>query len=128
LGNDQWDGVIANAEEFDGINDGVRLEPVPVPSPPPLGATNITLSAWIWRRGDGATVRTGSFGFVAPNQVEPILAKGQAEQDGTSKDLNYFFGIRPGDQVLAADLEQGAGGTDPGRMPRSPMMVRGASI
>jgi parallel beta-helix repeat protein len=115
LGNDQWDGVIANAEEFDGINDGVRLEPVPVPSPPPLGATNITLSAWIWRRGDGATVRTGSFGFVAPNQVEPILAKGQAEQDGTSKDLNYFFGIRPGDQVLAADLEQGAGGTDPGR-------------
>jgi hypothetical protein len=44
----------------------------------------------------------------------PLVAKMAAEFDGDNRDGNYFLGIRPGDAVLVADLEEGAKGVAPG--------------
>lgn len=111
VGCDSWPGIVAEAKEFDGINDYIQLESRPVPDPPRLGATNFTLSAWIFRRGNGDTLRTGTGGFELANVVEPIVTKGLGEGDRDLLDLNYFLGIRQRDGVLAADFEQGSGGT-----------------
>ena len=104
-------GRIAHAEDFNGSDAYISLEDMPLPAVPPLGAAQFTLSAWFMRRGNGDGVTTGTGGFFG---VEPILAKGRAEADANTRDMNYFLGIRPTDRVLVADLEEGAGASSPG--------------
>src|SRR5204863_3018767 len=58
----------------------------------------------------GVSTSTGSGGVDAI----PLLAKGRAEADGTTQDMNYFLGIRACDGVLVADFEEGASGASPG--------------
>lgn len=71
-----------------------------------LGQATFTLELWFRRDGAGVTTSSGSGGVTAV----PLLCKGRGESDGNNRDCNYFFGIRSGDQVLAADFEDTASG------------------
>ncbi|HZO85622.1 MAG TPA: LamG domain-containing protein, partial [Verrucomicrobiae bacterium] len=94
-----------NALLFDGVNDYVTFG-----SASRLGASNFTIEVWFRRTGAGVSTSTGIGGITAV----PLLAKGRAEGDGSNRDINYFLGIRPSDNVLVADFEEGANGTPPG--------------
>ena len=95
----------SGALQFDGVNDYVTFGPAPG-----LGASAVTLEAWVKRSGPGVNASSGSGGVVAV----PLITKGRGEADGSNLDCNYFLGLRSGDFVLAADFEEGAGGASPG--------------
>ncbi|MDQ6859879.1 MAG: metallophosphoesterase [Verrucomicrobiota bacterium] len=90
---------------FDGVNDYVTFG-----SAPSLGTAKFTIETWFKRQGVGVSTSTGYGGIDAI----PLVTKGRAEVDGSNKDMNYFLGIRPSDNVLIADFEEGATGTSPG--------------
>ncbi len=75
-----------------------------------LGLAQFTLEGWVKKEGSGLTTSSGSGGVSAA----PLITKGVGEVDGNNKDLNYFFGIQSGTNVLCADFEEGAGGSSPG--------------
>ena len=77
---------------------------------PALGLAQFTLELWFNRQGTGATASTGTGGVTAV----PLITKGRGEADGSNVDMNYFLGIRTTDNVLVADFEEGAAGTQPG--------------
>lgn len=58
-----------------------------------LNLTQYTLEAWIMRRGSGDRAETGTGGFKAPNDLEPILTKGRAQVDTIGMNVNYFLGV-----------------------------------
>jgi hypothetical protein len=93
------------ALSFDGANDYVTFGVAPA-----IGSATFTLETWFKRTGPGVSTSTGSGGVDAI----PLIAKGRAEADQTSQDMNYFLGIRASDSVLVADFEEGAGGASPG--------------
>ena len=57
-------------------------------------------------RCTGATSDTGSGGFLAI----PIVAKGRAQDEATTNNMNYFLGIVGTSNVLGADFEDNATG------------------
>ena len=73
---------------------------------PGLGAATFTLETWFRRDGAGVATNTGSGGVVAI----PLIAKGMAEAEGGTVDMNYFLGIRQSDNRLVADFEDAATG------------------
>jgi hypothetical protein len=93
-----------SALQFDGTNDYVTFG-----TASGLDAQDFTLECWFYWTGSGATTSTGTGGL---NQVIPLVTKGRGEEDGNSKDMNYFLGISEG--KLAADFESYSGGTYPG--------------
>ena len=90
---------------FDGANDYVTFG-----AATRLDSATFTLELWFKRTAAGVSTSTGSGGVDAI----PLLAKGRAEADGTTQDMNYFLGIRASDGVLVADFEEGASGPSPG--------------
>ncbi len=94
-----------SALSFDGTNDYVTFGPAAG-----LNAATFTVETWFKRAGNGISTSTGYGGVVAV----PLVSKGRAEVDGTNQDMNYFLGIRPSDNVLIADFEEGATGASPG--------------
>lgn len=94
------------ALQFNGRDQYVSFGPAPH-----LGAETFTLELWFRWDGGGVTTNTGVDGVVA----YPLLTKGRPEGDHTAADMNYFLGIRGSDQVLVADLEEGAQGFTPGQ-------------
>ena len=91
---------------FDGVNDYVTFGAAPA-----LDTGTFTVETWFKRTGAGVSTSTGSGGVDAI----PLVAKGRAEADGTTQDMNYFLGIRASDGVLVADFEEGATGASPAR-------------
>ena len=91
--------------QLDGANDYVTFGQAPG-----LNVGTFTLELWFKRSGSGIGTSTGTGGITAI----PLLAKGRAEADGTTQDMNYFLGIRSSDNVLVADFEEGATGATPG--------------
>ncbi len=87
---------------FDGVNDYVSFG-----AAPGLGTVAFTLELWFKRTGPGVAASTGTGGLNAI----PLLTKGRGEYDGDDHDMNYFLGIRATDNVLAADFEEGTGGS-----------------
>ena len=75
-----------------------------------LGSPVFTVETWFDWSGGGVAANTGGGGVMAI----PLVAKLHSEADGDNRDGNYFLGIRPGDGVLVADLEEGAAGSKPG--------------
>lgn len=69
-----------------------------------------TLECWFKKTGAGVTTTTGTGGVTAI----PLIAKGRGEEDGTTKDCNYFFGINAATNTLTADFEEGTGAASPG--------------
>ncbi len=99
-------GAISTGLEFNGANNYVTFGVAPE-----LGTATFTLETWFQWTGGGLSVVTGSGGVDAI----PLVAKGRGESDGNNRDMNYLLGIRPGDQVLVADFEEGASGASPGQ-------------
>jgi hypothetical protein len=91
--------------QFDGTNDYVTFGQAPS-----LGASIFTVEVRFKRTGTGITANTGTGGLDAV----PLLTKGRGEADGGTQDANYFLGIRPTDNVLVADYEEGTGQSSPG--------------
>ncbi len=89
--------------QFDGSNDYVTMG-----TAPGLGAAQFTLECWFKRLSTGVGVGTGTGGI---DSAVPLVTKGRGEEDASNKDMNYFFGIRTSSNVLAADFEEGLGGT-----------------
>ena len=93
------------ALDFDGSNDYVTFG-----NAIELGLAQFTIECWFKREGTGVTVSTGTGGVTAV----PLVTKGRGEADGNNRDMNYFFGIESGTNLLTADFEEGASGTSPG--------------
>ena len=85
---------------FDGSNDFVTFGQAPG-----LGLSNFTLESWFYWTGQGVALSSGSGGVTGI----PLICKGRGEEDGTTKDCNYFFCIRT-DGRLAADFEEHTSG------------------
>ncbi len=66
-----------------------------------FGASDFTLECRMLRTGAGVTTLTGGGGVIAV----PLIAKGVGEEDGNTRDANYFLGIDPSGK-LTADFEQ----------------------
>jgi hypothetical protein len=97
-----------DALRFDGTNDYVTFG-----AAPSLGLTTFTLEAWIKRTGTGVeTTTSGTTGGGLLHAI-PIVTKGRGEADGDDRDMNYFLGIDNATGKLAADFEEGPGGTGP---------------
>lgn len=75
-----------------------------------LGLPQFTLETWFRRDGTGVTANTGTGGFYGI----PLLTKGVGEAEGGTVDMNYFLGIHGTNNVVAADFEEGSGGSSPG--------------
>lgn len=76
-----------------------------------LGLSQYTLECWFRREGTGTTTSTGTGGVTAI----PIISKGRNDgTNGTTKDINYFLGIRASDNKIVADFEEGYGQPAPG--------------
>ena len=89
--------------QFDGTNDYVTFGNVSG-----LGVTNFTLETWFyWTGGGVATTTSGTQGLPS---VIPLISKGRGEADGSNLDMNYFLGIVPTTNRLAADFEDMATG------------------
>jgi hypothetical protein len=91
--------------QFDGVDDYVTFG-----SAPSLDAPVFTIEVRFKRTGTGNTANTGTNGVDAV----PLISKGRGEADGDTRDANYFLGIRPTDNLLVADFEEGTGQTTPG--------------
>ena len=89
------------AIDFGGTNAYVTFG-----AAPGLGASTFTIETWFRRDGAGIATNTGTGGVVAV----PLVAKGMAEAEGGTVDMNYFLGIRASDNVLVADFEDTATG------------------
>ncbi|MGD0743991.1 MAG: LamG-like jellyroll fold domain-containing protein [Verrucomicrobiota bacterium] len=84
---------------FDGADDMVTMGVAPG-----LGVTNFTIECWFKQQGPGKRANTGTAGIYA----QPLVTKGQAENDIGATNMNYFFGLGTndsGETVLAADFE-----------------------
>jgi subtilase family serine protease len=103
-------GVRAQAPNH-SVDFGGTLSHVTMGPAPGLNASTFTLELWFRRDGTGRSVGTGSGGVTAI----PLVTKGRSESDGTSTDVNYFFGIDAITSRLVADFEEGPTGTKPGK-------------
>jgi hypothetical protein len=83
-----------------------RTAYVSVPNASALGLQTFTVETWFNRKGISDTTETGEGGVTAI----PLIAKGRAEDDGSDRDINYFLGLRAGDNRLVADFEDTNGG------------------
>jgi hypothetical protein len=92
---------VNNAIDFGGTNAYVTFGPAPG-----LGVSTMTIEAWFRRDGAGAATSTGTGGITAI----PIVSKGMAEDEVTTRNMNFFLGINSANSVLAADFEDNATG------------------
>lgn len=69
-----------------------------------------TIECWFRRDGTGTAANAGTGGVTSGI---PLVTNGRGESEASNVDLNWFLGIRTSDNVLAADFEEGAGGSSP---------------
>jgi hypothetical protein len=79
-------------------------------NPAVLRLSAFTIELWLRRDGPGVSLSTGTGGL---SNAVPLVAKGRAESEAASVDINYLLGIRASDGVLCADFEEGTGGSSP---------------
>ena len=83
--------------------------------PDKLDLAQFTVETWFMRTGVGTPNTTGTGGI--PNLV-PLLTHGAPQAENSNVDANWILGISTSGtgttNVLAADFEEGAGGSSPG--------------
>jgi hypothetical protein len=112
-GNSAWAGpacATTPAETEHSLSFGGTDAYVALGDPSALHLPQFTLECWFRRDGDGVPASTGTAGVNAI----PLITKGRHQEDGDVRDMNFFLGVRDSDNVLAADFEEGTGGTTPG--------------
>jgi fibronectin type 3 domain-containing protein len=92
------------ALDLSGSNSYVTFGPAP-----DLGASTFTLETWFKPTGAGSGAKTGDGGLA--NAI-PLITKGRAEEDGSTRDMNYFLGIDASSGKLVADFEDMATGAN----------------
>ena len=92
-----------------GLHLGGTADYVSMGAAPGLNAATFTVETWFKRDGTGVATSTGTGGITAV----PLVTKGRAEGEASNVDMNYFLGIDPATNKLAADFEEGVsvGGT-----------------
>jgi hypothetical protein len=75
-----------------------------------LHLQTFTIEMWLRRDGAGVGTNTGTGGIA---DAIPLVAKGRADAEDPTRDINYLFGIQAATGVLCADFEEGAAGTSP---------------
>ena len=93
------------AIDFGGTNAYVTFG-----NPAKLHLPAFTVEAWFNRQGSGVSATTGTNGIA---NALPLVTRGTGESESAATDMNYFLGIDTATNVLAADFEEGAGGTSP---------------
>jgi hypothetical protein len=78
-------------------------------NPGTLHLPAFTVETWFRRDGAGVASTTGTGGFDGI----PLVTRGTGESEDPTVDMNYYLGIRASDNVLMADLEEGAAGASP---------------
>ncbi len=109
VSSNTWSFTSEAAELDYALDFGTGNAYVTFGDPDELDLATFTLETWFKREGTGSTASTGNYGVVAI----PLVTKGVGEAENANVDLNYFLGIRGTDNVLAADFEEGAGGSSP---------------
>jgi len=79
-------------------------------NPAALQLSALTIEMWLRRDGPGEGTNTGTGGIA---DAIPLVAKGRAETETATTDINYLFGIRAATGALCADFEEGAAGASP---------------
>ncbi len=83
--------------------------------PAKLDLSAFTVETWFKRTGAGTSNSTGTGGIPA---LVPLLTHGAPQAENSNVDANWILGISTSGtgttDVLAADFEEGAGGTTPG--------------
>ena len=92
----------ALASEFDAYVD--------FGNPAALRLSQWTIEMWVRRDGRGWGPEMGSDGL---EDVAPLFAKGRHEGESGAVDINYYFGIRRSDGVLAVEFEESQSGASP---------------
>ena len=69
---------------------------------------NFTVNFWVKRTGAGTAVTSGTGGFGA-STIEPIVAKGIAEAETLTQDINFLIGFLPASNKFGVDFESAAG-------------------
>ncbi|HET9327831.1 MAG TPA: LamG-like jellyroll fold domain-containing protein, partial [Candidatus Eisenbacteria bacterium] len=110
IGTPLWttDSPLALSAES-GLRFGGTNAYVTFGNPAELHLANFTVETWFRRDGAGTASTTGTGGFDGV----PLVARGTGESENPAVDMNYYLGIRSSDNVLAADLEEGAAGAAP---------------
>ena len=93
--------IPAKSLHFTGTNGYVTLGDAPS-----LHLSSFTLETWFRMDGAGVPISTGNGGLAS---AVPLIAKGTAEAEDPTKDMNYFLGINSIGNVLCTDFEEGAG-------------------
>jgi hypothetical protein len=101
---DTCNGSNIAALDFDGTNDFVTMQ-----AAAGLGAATFTLETWFKRTDVGTGNTTGTNGIAS---LVPLVTKGGPEEDASNKDANYILGINTSGNVLAADFEDTATGSN----------------
>jgi concanavalin A-like lectin/glucanase superfamily protein/List-Bact-rpt repeat protein/fibronectin type III domain protein len=78
--------------------------------PSTLRLQTFTIEMWLRRDGAGVGTNTGTGGIA---DAIPLIAKGRADAEDPTRDINYILGIQASTGVLCADFEEGAAGTTP---------------
>ncbi len=97
--------------DFNGTSDYVTFGTAPSLNTTAPASTGFTLEGWIKIEGNGVTTSTGSLGLDGAGGrplAIPIIAKGRAESDASTLNMNYFLGITSSD-MLVADFEEALG-------------------
>ena len=92
-----------NAIRFEGVDSYIK-----VTDGGGLALENFTLETWFKKDGNGISVTSGTGGI--PDAI-PLITKGTSESESSNLDINYFLCIKAATNVIAADFEEGAGGT-----------------
>ncbi|MFN8587245.1 MAG: LamG-like jellyroll fold domain-containing protein [Candidatus Eisenbacteria bacterium] len=112
-GNSNWSATACattTAEPATALDLGGAGNHVTMGAAPSLGSATFTVECWFRRTGAGTGTNTGTGGI--PDAI-PLIAKGRAEAETATADINYLFGIRASDGVLCADFEEAQGGASP---------------
>jgi len=69
-----------------------------------------TVECWFRRDANGTVTTTGTGGVTS---AIPLVTNGRGESEDSDVDLNWFLGVRDSDDVVFADFEEGAAGSNP---------------
>jgi hypothetical protein len=79
-------------------------------NPAALQLSQFTFEMWVRRDATGTGTSTGTGGIA---DAVPLIAKGRAEAETPTQDVNYLFGISQSSGKLVADFEEAASGSSP---------------
>jgi hypothetical protein len=107
------DAAAGTALQFNGSNQYVTFGSA-TGMTTGLGVQVFTIETWFKRTGTGVATSTGTGGLAT---AIPLVTKGRGENENSTVDMNYFFGIDNATSHLAADFEECSTANSPAGCP-----------